>query len=332
MRPRFYPALVNGRTGDPAVYVDLLMERRAILFDIGDIAALPGRAVLRLTDVFVSHAHIDHFFGFDQLLRLLVGRDRQLRIYGPEGFADRVAARLAGYTWNLAERYDTDLAFAVAEVGDGVVRRTRFRLSNRFAREEEGEEALHDGVLRAEPSLSVRYAVLDHGIPVLGFALQEAEHVNIWRNRVAEMGLDTGPWLTRLKRAIFDRLPDDTPIRARRLAGEAETFPLGELRQRLVSITPGQKVAYVTDVADTPGNRAAIVDLARGADALFIEATFVREDRAFAHARHHLTTTAAGEIARAAGVARVEPFHFSPRYSGREAEMIAEVEAAFRRG
>src|SRR5699024_9533709 len=83
MRPRFYPTLVNGRWGDPALFVDLLMERRAILFDLGDIAALPARSVLRLTDIFVSHAHIDHFFGFDLLLRLLVGRDRELRLYGP---------------------------------------------------------------------------------------------------------------------------------------------------------------------------------------------------------------------------------------------------------
>jgi ribonuclease BN (tRNA processing enzyme) len=33
-----------------------------------------------------------------------------------------------------------------------------------------------------------------------------------------------------------------------------------------------------------------------------------------------------------AGARRVEPFHFSPRYEDREAEMIAEVERAFRAG
>jgi ribonuclease Z len=37
-----------------------------------------------------------------------------------------------------------------------------------------------------------------------------------------------------------------------------------------------------------------------------------------------------GEIARAANVRRVEPFHFSPRYVGEQQRMLAEVMAAFR--
>jgi ribonuclease Z len=330
MRPRFYPTLVNGRYGDPVLFIDLLMERRAILFDLGDIAALPGRSVLRLTDVFVSHAHIDHFFGFDHVLRLLVGRERELRLYGPGGFIDRVAARLAGYTWNLAERYEPELAFVVTEVAGGLTRCARFRLRSRFAREDEGERVLADGVLLEEPSISVRCAELEHGTPVLGFALQETEHVNIWRNRLEEIGLDTGPWLTGLKRAIHARLPDGTPVEARRRGGGVQTLPLGMLREKVVSITPGQKIAYVTDVANTARNRGRIVDLARGADTLFIESMFSREDEALARQRRHLTTRDAGSIAREAGAARVEPFHFSPRYAGRESEMLAEVDAASR--
>jgi ribonuclease Z len=85
----------------------------------------------------------------------------------------------------------------------------------------------------------------------------------------------------------------------------------------------------VTDAADTPGNRKAIIDLVRGADLLYIEAPFAETDAALAAERAHLTTRAAGEIARAAGVRRVEPFHFSPRYEGEEERMVAEVMAAF---
>jgi len=103
---------------------------------------------------------------------------------------------------------------------------------------------------------------------------------------------------------------------------------LGALRD-LVTVTPGQKIAYVTDVADTDDNRGRIATLARGADVLFVEAAFAKEDAAQAAARAHLTTAAAGEIARAAGARRVEPFHFSARYAGEEARMMAEVQAAF---
>jgi ribonuclease Z len=104
---------------------------------------------------------------------------------------------------------------------------------------------------------------------------------------------------------------------------------LGALRP-LLGVTPGQKIAYVTDVADTPDNRQRIAALARGADTFFLESCFAAADAAQARARAHLTTRAAGEIARAAGARRLEPFHFSPRYEGEEARMLAEAEAAFR--
>ncbi len=64
-------------------------------------------------------------------------------------------------------------------------------------------------------------------------------------------------------------------------------------------------------------------------DILFIEAPFAGEDAALAAERAHLTTVAAGEIARAAQVRHVEPFHFSPRYAGQEQRMMAEVAEAF---
>jgi ribonuclease Z len=331
MRPLLHPTLVNGRSGDPALYIETLFEKRALLFDIGDIAALPPRKILRLERVFVSHAHIDHFVGFDRLLRLSVGREKEIGLYGPAGFIDRVGHKLHGYRWNLAESYACDLAFVVTEIDEALATRTaRFRLKNTFAAEELGRGRLADGIVHGEATFRVSTAMLDHGIPCLGFALEESAHVNVWKNRLAEKQLPVGPWLRELKRAVVEGRPDDFPIRvaAAGSEGTAHETPLGALRD-LVTVTPGQKVAYVTDVADTPRNREMIVRLARGADVLFIEAAFAKDDAALAAARAHLTTAAAGEIARAAGVRRVEPFHFSTRYAGEDERMMAEVTAAF---
>ena len=58
-------------------------------------------------------------------------------------------------------------------------------------------------------------------------------------------------------------------------------------------------------------------------------AVIAAADAALATERAHLTTAAAGEIARHAGVGHVEPFHFSPRYAGEEDRMLADVAAAF---
>ena len=114
------------------------------------------------------------------------------------------------------------------------------------------------------------------------------------------------------------------------IASRAESCgrQLGALRS-VVTVTPGQKIAYVTDVADTAANRAAIIELIQGADLLYIEATFAQGVAALAAERKHLTTAAAGSIAQIARVRRVEPFHFSPRYEGDEARMLDEVMSAF---
>ncbi len=111
-------------------------------------------------------------------------------------------------------------------------------------------------------------------------------------------------------------------------AGVCIERQLGMLRG-VVTVTPGQKIAYVTDVADTDANRAAIIKLVQGSDLLYIEATFAQGDAALAAERKHLTTAAAGSIARSARVRRVEPFHFSPRYEGEEARLLNEVMSAF---
>jgi ribonuclease Z len=332
MRATLHPRLLNGRTGDPGVYVEALHLPEAILLDCGDLSALTPRHLLRVGVLAVSHAHMDHWAGFDRLLRLLIGRDKRLAVIGPEGFTQRLFHRLQGYTWNLVDRIPTDLVFEVTEVTEAAAwPRARLRLHGGFQVEPLPPlPAAPDGTVLHQGPLQLRAAVLDHGTPCLGFAVQERMHLNVWRTRLAERRLPTGPWLAILKAAVAAGRPDDHPIPVYARASEAQDaslLPLGALRE-LVSVTPGQRVAYLTDLADTPANRATAIALARGADILFIEAIFAAADAATALDRRHLTTRAAGEIAREAGVRCIEPFHFSPRYLGQEERLLSEVAAA----
>jgi len=332
MRPLLHPLLINGRFGDPVLYIETLFERRALLFDLGDIAALPARKILRVEAVCVSHTHVDHFIGFDHLLRLNVGRAKTIRLWGPDGFIDQVAHKLAAYRWNLGPGYKDDLVFMVAEIASsGAPRAARFRLQNGFAIEPLAPPAIAGGVIHVEPTFRITTALLDHKTPCLAYAIEEAAHVNVWKNRLEELALPVGPWLKDLKRAVLEGRGDDVRIPVSPGPSEVRDLPLGAVRSA-VTVTPGQKIAYVTDVADTGANRAAIVALARDADVLFIDAAFSQADAAIAAERAHLTTTAAGEIARAAVVRHVEPFHFSARYTGEETRMIEEVQAAFAGG
>ncbi|HKJ70829.1 MAG TPA: MBL fold metallo-hydrolase [Gammaproteobacteria bacterium] len=327
MQPAFLPSLANGPRGDPALYVHLRHTRRALLFDLGDIPHLGPRQLLALDHVFVSHAHMDHFAGFDRLLRVVLGRERTIGLFGPEGFSDRVAAKLGGYTWNLAAGYRNHLQFEVTEVPAG--RRARFRVQTGFARED--LEAAPGELLVAEPGLRVRATVLDHRTPCLAFALEEPEHLAIWPDRLQAQGLAPGDWLASLKEAVRAGAPDDTPLPVawREPRGKPATRPLGELRDALLSRGRGQKLAYVVDAGYSEANARRIVELAAGADRLYIEAAFLDADAERAAATFHLTARQAGELARRAGVREVIPFHFSSRYQGRFAALEAEARAAF---
>lgn len=333
MRPTFSPALVNEPFGDPGLYVDFRFEQRALLFDLGDLTALPPKKILRISDVFVSHTHMDHFFGFDRLLRICLGRNTVMRFYGPPGFAAQVGHKLAAYTWNLVENYPGDFVVEVWEVDFGwQACGTRLRCRNRFQGEPLKPRLMHDGVLLDEPAFRVRAAFLDHGTACLGFAIEEKIHVNVWKNRLAELGLAVGPWLNELKEAVTRNAPEDTPVRAFWRDGNGEherVFSLGQLKAEVLRLVPGEKICYVTDVAFHPANVQHITTLVADATQLFIECVFLDQDAAHAARKHHLTARQAGSIAHAAGVKLVIPFHFSPRYADCEAQLRGEISAAW---
>jgi ribonuclease Z len=323
MKTTFRPRLLNGQTGDPALLVGLRWQGRALLIDLGRIDRTPGAMLFPIEAVFVSHAHMDHFMGFDQLLRLFLARDARLRLYGPEGIADCVAGKLAGYVWNLTDDYT--FSVDVTEIGVRELVTWRFAASRRFAREPLGPPRPFDGVVVADPVFSVHAAPLDHRIVSMAYAVRERTHLNVRPDALAATGLRPGPWLNALKHAVRTGAPDDAPIEVT----PGDRRPLAALRDALLTVQPGQKVAYVVDTLFSPANVEAVVRLAAGADLFFCEAPFLEADVDQATRRYHLTARQAGAMARAAGVRRLHVFHFSPRYEGRYGEIVAEAEAEF---
>ncbi|HEY4251511.1 MAG TPA: hypothetical protein VGM87_09935 [Roseomonas sp.] len=316
---RLVPALVNGRSGDPALLLDLPQQGRAMLFDAGDLAALDGRALLRVTHLFLSHAHMDHLIGFDRLLRVQVGREARIAVFGPPGTITRIGHKLRGYEWDLVDRIVPVLEFEVLELQPGdVMRRARFLLQGGFAPEMLPDAPAPGGMLLDEPGIRVRAALLAHHGPVLAFRAEEGPQATIRPEAIAARGWRTGPWVAGLKTAALAGAAEaDTP---------AGRMPVAALRD-LVATAPGRAIGYVTDVADTPANRAAITALVQHVDLLFIEAPFLAAEAERALARGHLTARAAGDIARLAGAGAVEAFHLSPRHA--VADVLAELTAAF---
>ena len=333
MNPLFHPLLVNGPWGDPVLYIEFRFDRRAILFDLGELWLLPPRKLLKVTHIFISHTHLDHFIGFDHLLRVCLGREKTLSFYGPPQFIDQLEAKLRAYTWNLVENYSNNLLLIAYEIRPDRMLEAHFPIGKAF-RKSFLRETIRpfDGRLHEEEAFQIRSVILDHKIPSLAFSLEERCHLNILKTGLAELHLPKGLWLKELKEAIWRGERDDFSVRVwgqDREGLQERTVPLGHLKNKLIKVTPGQKIGYVVDTVLNEETEKDMVTLARGSDLLFIEASFLDKDRKMARDKCHLTAAQAGRLARQAGVKRMIPIHFSPKYSRNPGLIEQEARTAF---
>jgi len=333
MRPSFHPRLINDPFSDPGLYIPFLFEKRALLFDLGDLSPLTPRDLLKIDHVFVSHTHMDHFIGFDMLLRIFLGREKVLHLYGPPGFFSHVEGRLSGYTWNLVREYENNFVLNVTEVHESCTLTRTYLCRDGFINDGSLSQRPFSGILLKTPAYYVEAALLDHRVPCLGMALVENFYVNIIKEGLRRLGLEIGPWINEFKSSLYDQrdLNERFSVTWKEKGNiiREKVFILGDLAREIALISPGQKIAYITDTTGSPENRAKILRLATGAEHLFIEAAFMECDRDTAERKYHLTAREAGMIAGEAGVKRFTIFHLSPRYSYRAEELQKEAMEAY---
>ncbi len=333
MKPSFLPRLINGPFSDPGLFIPFLFEKRALIFDLGELQPLSSKDLLKISHAFVTHTHMDHFIGFDHLLRLLLGREKELHMFGPPDFFSRVEGKLSSYTWNLVEEYENDFNLKVTEVHKDRTLTRVYSCRDLFRFQDTVTDESSPGILLKEPAFYVEGILLDHRVPCLGLSLVENFSVNIIKEGLEKLELSVGPWINRFKRALYEKdAPDKEFIVTWNERGSGireKRFILGELAGKIAQISPGQKITYITDVINSDENREKIIRLAQGADQLFIEAAFLECDRETAREKYHLTAREAGEIAREAGVKGLTLFHFSPRYTHMAEEIQREAMGSF---
>ncbi|MBD3895478.1 MBL fold metallo-hydrolase [Halomonas sp. ML-15] len=314
--------LVNGVFGDPLLHLRLPHQKRSLLFDLGDPGRLSARFAHQVSDVFISHAHFDHIGGFLWLLRSRIGTFPPCRMYGPPGLAGHLDSLIHGVLWDrVGERAPR---FEVSELhGERV---ERFHLAAGQASTPLPPRTAPNGVLHEEPGFRVRAVTLDHGTPVLAFAFEPDTRLKVRKEQLKAHGWPSGPWLGELKERVLAgdgsariRLPDGSCLATR------------ELAEVLLLTEPGQRLVYATDLGDTEENRRRLIGLAQGAHALFCEAPFLEQERDQARRTGHLTARACGEIAAAADVSQLLPFHFSRRHVSDPETLYAEIRSRFDR-
>ena len=332
MKSSFNASLVNDPFGDPGLLLQFLFHKRALLFDLGDISSLSNAELLKVSHVFVSHTHIDHFIGFDRLLRTVFGREKTLTFFGPENFIKNVEGKLAGFTWNLVDRYEESLTIKVVEIREDKLLKGTFRAIDKFEISEEEEVEFEDGIILDDPMCVVRAAILEHRVPCLGFSLQENLHVNINKDRLKSNFYVEGAWLNDLKQAVVEGKPDSYVIEmlvSKNGNSSFEKKTLGQLKENLIEIFPGQKIGYVVDTIYNEPNSKRIIELVKSADIFFCESPFLADEETRGQERFHLTSHQAGTLAREAGVKKLQVFHFSSRHRDCREQFYNEAQETF---
>ncbi len=332
MKSGIQPSLINDPFGDPGLLAQLPLQKQALLFDLGDLSALSNGTLLKVSHVFISHTHIDHFIGFDRLLRTLFGREKTLTIFGPENIIQNVQGKLAGFTWNLVEQYSESLTIEVVEVRESGLLKGTFRAIEKFQLRDEKKESCADGQIVDNPVFSVQAAILEHRVPCLGFALQEKPRININKNKLQSMQAEPGPWLNKLKQSVAGNAAESTLITVPFIAAgnfRTKNISVSQLKSDLVEVVPGQKIGYVVDTVFNDRNRKKIVELVKSADVFFCESPFLADEEERGQARCHLTSRQAGTLAKEAGVKQLQVFHFSSRHKDRREQFYNEAQEAF---
>jgi len=284
---------------------------------------------LRALDaVFVSHAHMDHFMGFDTLLRHIHVAPRVCRLFGPPGIARRVAHRLAGYDWNLAEAHWCTLL--VDEIHEGQVERWEFHGKLGFRGHRCGRSPRLGETVWSSPHLRVDATLADHKIPVLILRLSETRGFAIDRDKLARLGLQPGPWLEELKNlyargelsGTVMRVPESTNHESPPVSG----LDAAELYRSICAERTPSSIGYLTDIALTPDNLARAKALLSGVTLLVVECAFLAEDIDKARASWHLSSPDLNQLVQELQPAFLLPMHLSKSYIHRSADLYRQLE------
>ncbi len=165
------------------------------------------------------------------------------------------------------------------------------------------------GPIWHSPGLDVTAIPVSHRGPgCFGFVFQEPTHRPFLVERAEALGVPAGPERRLLVEGQAVRLANGRVVEPDEVVGEP---------------VPGTKLVYIGDA----GRVDDLVEAARGADALVIEATYLDVEADLAGQFGHITAAQAAGLAREAGVKYLFLVHISRRYGER---MIgAEARAIF---
>jgi ribonuclease Z len=152
------------------------------------------------------------------------------------------------------------------------------------------------------------FTVTHRGPDCLGYVFEGRARRPFLPEKADELGVPFGPERRELVEGRNITLPDGKPVTPDDVLG------------------PLQKGVKLVLVGDT-GKTDDLLEVAKDADALVIESTYLEEEAEMARQFSHLTARQAAEFAVKAGVKKLILTHISRRY--REKDVIKEAQAVF---
>jgi ribonuclease Z len=314
--------LMNGRFGDPSLYI-ALGSHHAILFDCGDCSSLTTKELSLVERLFLTHTHVDHLFGFDRLLRICIDNRKRLEIYGAPGIRERLEHKMQGVTHNLD--IQRPLEILIVELHERYSLESTYLYNQHFRRENEIQKeleylssirSLEDESRRLSGEVffrtlsfqdyEVHYTSLLHVVPVLSFKLSLRRSASVLNlGKAKELGLTPGSWISTIlkKRESQENLEI-----------QGKTWKIQELFTLLFEQHSLDVLGYITDTVWNGKVRRRLLAMMSQIPFLFCDSTYLAEDQERALKYYHLTATQAGELAKQCKVGLLITFHFSLKY------------------
>lgn len=314
---------MNGQEGDAAVNLAVLQQRETILFDCGNLSQVSLKDLLKIKLVCISHTHIDHFFGFDHLIRANIPHFRTVEVVGPKNISTHVSSKLKGYLWNLLE--PNQVNFRAFEIDSELNTCSVFMISNtnRFEPVLESKINYHASQplpLAGFPKISVQALSLDHGTQVLGFRVSKTGHYSLDVDAAKELGFTPGPWVSKVQE--FLQAGEDLSSSQSVRIGEVDV-PFKTL-VKAFKMTLAESVVYVTDIGFSKENVNKLVEAFGPTSLLICEANYQAKDHKKAFSKYHLTTRQAALLSKSLNATQLVGFHFSAIY--KENPMTSQLE------
>jgi ribonuclease Z len=296
------------------------------MFDCGRLGKITNSEILSLSDIFISHTHMDHFYGFDRVIRGSITADKTIRIFGPPGIIKNVTGKIEGYTWNLIKSYK--LIIEVIELNKETQKFSRAVFSAY-----EGFVPIYDKInanqLKFENDFKMDFEFFDHGITSVGYRITEPEQITVNKEKLTKKKYLSGKWLGELQSSLKNNLPRNKKIKCLTEYGETKKT-IKELENDIIEYKKPQSITFITDIAPTFENVQTAIKFCKKSTILLIESMFTKNEISHAILKKHLTVDLAKHIFNESDSQFVNFFHFAPRYEMCKNDFFAYLYSGFK--